>query len=226
MLRVIQAQDKEQVLLFATNNFHQHEPMTRATGKALSEMIELFGPVTEACCSSGMSFMLEHQQPDTDTNTIISVSLTLPYPDYKAVQWPDVPRPARDLMTPLAELPTDQHAAAVYMFLWATHTDHMGKGHVKAVVSASEQAAQQAGFRFLVADVTNVVSQHLAIDRFGYMPMEPKARYHDHERFKTVTCSEFVIRAVKDLARQPEGEATLHTQPEQQQQQQQEGGSS
>jgi hypothetical protein len=221
VLRVIQPQDKEQVLLFAATIFHQHEPMTRATGKSLSEMIELFGPITQACCSSHMSFMLEQQQPDT--NTIICISLSLSYSDYKAVQWPDVPRPARDLMKPLPELPKDQQEAAAYMFLWATHTDFMCKGHMKAVISASEQAAQQAGFRFLVADVTNVVSQHLAMAHFGYTPMEPKARYHDHERFKVVTCSEFVIRAIKDLARQPAGEAAQRTQPVQQQQQR-EGG--
>jgi len=197
MLRIIRPEDKDQVVQFAAKLFAEHEPMTRATGKSVSDMVELFGPITAACCCSGMSFMLEQQE--TGTNTILSLSLALPYASYNAVQWPDVPRPAQVILKTLPNLLAEQEAVSVYMFLWGTHSNHMGKGFIKTVVEASLQAARQVGFSSVVVDVTNVVSQHLAMSHFGFQPLEPKARYHDHETFKVVECSEYIIRAMKDL---------------------------
>lgn len=48
------------------------------------------------------------------------------------------------------------------------------------------QAARQAGFTLFVADVTNTVSQHLAMSHFGFVALEPKVRYHDHDIFRAV----------------------------------------
>lgn len=194
MLRVLTLEDTQQALQLAARTFVDHEPMTRATGKSLEDMLELFGPVTAACCSSGMSYGVEEQG-----GAIVCVSLALPYPDFKAVRWPDVPRPAQAILSTLPKLSPQQEAVSVYMFAWATHPDHMGKGHTKATAAASIDAARQAGYSSLVADVTNVVSQHLAMSHFGFRPLEPKARYHDYEGFRVVQCSEYLIRAVKDL---------------------------
>lgn len=218
MLRIITPQDKDQVLQFAAKLFAEHEPMTRATGKSVSDMVELFGPITAACCCSGMSFMVEQQE--TGTNPILSLSLALPYASYNAVQWPDVPRPAQVILKTLPDLSAEQEAVSVYMFLWGTHSNHMGKGYIKTVVEASMQAATQAGFKSVVVDVTNVVSQHLAMSHFGFQPLEPKARYHDHETFKVVECSEYIIRAMKDLIAEPTDVPAEPSQPEAQEAQQ------
>lgn len=197
MMRALQPEDSNKALIFAAQMFVDHEPMTKATGKTFSDMVELFGPITEACCSSGMSFgTFSDQEQQGD---IVCVSLALPYTDFNAVQWPDVPRPAQGILRTLPKVAEQQQAASVYMFLWATHPDHMGKGYAKSAVEASIQAAKTAGYSSLVVDVTNVVSQHLALNHFGFTVMEPKARYHDHETFKVVQCSEYIIRAVKDL---------------------------
>lgn len=193
MLRPLQPEDKDDVLLLAAQTFIQHEPMTRAGGKALPELLQLFGPITEACCCSGMSFLVEQQ------GTIVAVSLALPFAQYNAVQWPDVPRPAQVILRTLPKLTAQQEAVSVYMFLWATRGDHMGKGYAKAAVAASLQAAGRAGYRSAVADLTNVASQQLAMGHFGFEAMEPKARYHDHELYRAVEGSEYIIRAVKDL---------------------------
>lgn len=207
MLRVVIPEDKEQVSLFAANVFTEHEPMTRATGASVSDIVQLFGPIIEACCSSGMSFMLEQQEPGSSNSTIMCLSLALPYSQYKAMQWPPVKsaQPASEIMKTLPQVPAEQQQAAVYMFLWWTHANHMGKGYIRTVVGESMRAARQAGFSSLVADVTNVVSQHVAMSHFGFQPMEPKARYHDHECFKAVQGTEFIIRAVKHIAAEPAG---------------------
>lgn len=199
-LRVLKPEDKQQALVLAARTFADHEPMTRASGKTFADVLELFGPITESCCSSGMSFGVVEQ------GAVVCVSLALPYPAFKAVPWPDVPRPAQAILSTLPKLSAAQEAAAVYMFVWATHPDHWGRGFTKAAAQASIAAAQQAGYSLLVADVTNTASQHLAMSHFGFRPLEPKARYHDHERFRVVQCSEYIIRAIRDL-RASEGAA-------------------
>jgi hypothetical protein len=196
MLRVLKPEDTQQALLLAARTFVEHEPMTKATGKSLDDMLELFGPITAACCSSGMSFGVGEQD---GSGAIVCVSLALPYPAFKAVRWPEVPRPAQAILSTLPKVPPEQEAVSVYMFVWATLPNHMGKGYTKAAAAASIDAARQAGYSSLVADLTNVVSQHLGLSHFGFTPMEPKARYHDFEGFRVVQCSEYLIRAVKDL---------------------------
>lgn len=198
MLRVLKPEDTQQALLLAARTFVEHEPMTKATGKSLDDMLELFGPITAACCSSGMSFGMEEQQQDGG-GAIACVSLALPYTAFKAVHWPQVPRPAQAILSTLPKVSPEQEAVSVYMFVWATHPDHMGKGYTKAAAAASIDAARKAGYSSLVADLTNVVSQHLGLSHFGFRPMEPKARYHDFDGFKVVQCSEYLIRAMKDL---------------------------
>jgi hypothetical protein len=203
MLRVVTPQDKDQVLELATKTFSQHEPMTKAGGKSYPEMLQLFGPITDACCNSGMSFAVE-QRNDTGASTIVSVSMALPFSTYNEVQWPDVPRPARVILDTLPDLTAAQEASGVYLFLWATHGDHMGRGYSKLTVAASLEAARQAGYVTAVVDATNVVSQHIAMSHFGFKPMDPKARYKDHKLYKGVQCSEYIVRAVKDLTAGPE----------------------
>lgn len=51
----------------------------------------------------------------------------------------------------------------------------MNKGYAKRVIEATAQAAVAAGCTCLVADATNVVSQHL-LPLFGYAPIKKVTR--------------------------------------------------
>lgn len=213
MLRVLQPQDSDHVCLFAAELFDAHEPMTRVLSTTVPDLVQLYTPIVEACCSSGLSFIIEEAAPAsavsdvtaaqdrTSTSRIMSVCLALPYATYKSLPWPEVPsaRPAGILLKSMPQIPAEQEATAVYAFLWGTHSNHMGKGYLKKVLTASIPACRQAGYTSMVADLTNVVSQGLALKRFGFNPLEPKIRYHDHESFRGVEGTEFIIRAVKGL---------------------------
>ena len=203
MLRVVKPEDKDRVSLFSATLFVSHEPMFKALNVPVNDMQLLLSPVLDACCSSGLSFMLEQE------GGIVSLSLALPYTQYQTLQWPQVAsaRPAAMILNTLPPLPAGQDPAnAVYMFLWGTSSTHMGKGCIRTAVEASMQAARRAGCSCLVADVTNVVSQHLAMSHLGFQPLEPRACYHDHESLKGVQGTEYAIRAVKYLAGKPEAE--------------------
>lgn len=207
LLRTIMPEDTPSVCAFAAQLFCSHEPLVSALAPDLTppDVATLFSPVIQACCSSGLSFLLvvedaqQHQQPAA----IVALSLALPYTQYKAIEWPLVPaaRPAAAIMESLPQQlpPGVDKAGAVYCFFWGTHADHMGRGCMKRVLDATMQAAEQAGCSSLVADLTNVVSQHLALSRFGFQALQPCARYRDHEAFRGVQGTEAVVRAVKVL---------------------------
>jgi hypothetical protein len=208
MLRVVRPEDKDSVSLFAATLFSAHEPMTKALSIPAEDVAHLYSPIIEACCSSGLSFMLEQE------GSIVCLSLALPYTQYEAVQWPEVPsaRPVAAIMNSLPPLPAGQDPTnTVYMFLWGTGSTHMGKGYIRTAVEASMQATRRSGYSCLVADATNVVSQHLAMSHFGFQPLEPRACYHDHESLKGVQGTEYVIRAVKYLAAEPAAEPAAAT---------------
>lgn len=102
------------------------------------------------------------------------MSLALPYDAYKAVsdQLPEytIFNPVLAVFDALERLPCSEASEAVLNFMWATHEQHTNRGHAKRVVEGTETAAKQAGFSWLVADVTNVISQHMAA-LFGYQEL-------------------------------------------------------
>lgn len=199
MLRSITPQDKNAVCLFTAHVFCSHEPMCKALGATVPIWVQQFDPLIDACCSSGMSFMME--SAGHDPNKIMSVSLALPYAQYVSVELENNPMfdPIIQLLDSLPDLPdTDASSQAVALNLvWGTHHSHMNKGYLRKVVQATMDAARQAGCSCIVADATNVVSQHL-LPVFGFQP-QSKVRYQDYECFRAISCTDYVIRAVKQL---------------------------
>jgi hypothetical protein len=149
----------------------------------------------EACCASGLSYIVQ----DTASGDILSKSLALPFDHYKTLELDDHPtfRPVLAVFDALDSLPVQHEQSAVLNFVWATHSNHMNKGYAKKVVQGTMQAARQAGFASIIADFTNVVSQRMG-EAFGYQP-HVKVRYHDFEPFKSITCTDLVIRSIKQL---------------------------
>lgn len=176
--------------------------MCKALGATVSEWVTQFDPLIEACCSSGMSFMMEGAADGPES--IMSVSLALPYAQYVSVQLEESAMfgPLVQLLDSLPELPAFESEAVALNLVWGTHQSHMNKGYLRKVVERTDEAARQAGCSCIVADATNVVSQHL-LPVFGYQP-QSKVRYQDYASFRAIQCTEYVIRAVKQLPARPE----------------------
>jgi len=194
MLRRIEETDAPKVCKFAAKVFTRGEPMCKVLGPSADQFVEQFEPILDLCCASGLSYMIE------EGSSILSVSLALPYVDYDnaelGVQLP-VFKPVFAVFDYLSgELPAAKEECA-YHFIRATDEKHMNKGYAKRVTEGTVQAVAQAGFKYMVADVTNIVSQNL-LSYFGYKPFK-KFRYHDQECFKAITDTEFAIRAVKSI---------------------------
>jgi hypothetical protein len=172
MLRVITAGDIDRVCVFTAQVFCSHEPMCKALRAEVPDFVKQFRPLLAACCTSGLSFLLEDEQSTSnDDISIISISLAIPFEQYNALQWPDTPTfgPMSAIFEDLAH-PLESHPGAVLSFVWATHSRHMNKGYTKRVVQSTTQAAVQAGCSCLVTDATNIVSQHL-LRHFGFQPL-------------------------------------------------------
>lgn len=197
MLRALQPEDTERICLFGAEVFCKHEPMCKALGTAVPDFVQQFTPIIHACCSSGLSFVLEEAGGAGEP---LSMSLALPYAQYSAIKLDDHPafRPVLAVFDALDAQASDDLSADVMCFMWATRSDQMNKGYNKIVAGATVEAARRAGSTGLVADFTNVVSQHM-MGYFGYKPAV-QVRYHDFECFKSIQCTQYVFRAVKPLA--------------------------
>lgn len=129
MLRAIRAEDVDRVCQFTAQIFCSYEPMCIALKPTVPEFVQQFTPILEACCASGLSFMIETAGEDEEggssTSTrgsILSVSLALPFATYNAVQLTDLPvfAPVLAVFDALAH-PCEQDPGAVLNFIWATH---------------------------------------------------------------------------------------------------------
>jgi hypothetical protein len=190
---MVEKADAQKVCLFAAKVFTKNEPMCKVLEPSVEQFVEQFTPIVELCCASRLSYMIE------EGSSILSVSLALPYVDYdRADLGVVVPvfEPILAALSYLSELPSDKEACA-YHFIRATDEKHMNKGYAKRVTEGTVQAVAQAGFKYIVADVTNIVSQNL-LAYFSYKPFK-KLRYHDTECFKAITDTECVIRAIRPI---------------------------
>jgi hypothetical protein len=194
MLRAITAGDIDKVCLFTAQVFCSHEPMCKALRAEVPDFVQQFRPLLAACCTSGLSFLLEDEQT-TDDNSIISISLAIPFEQYNTLQWPGTPTfgPMSAIFEDLAH-PLESHPGAVLSFVWATHSSHMNKGYTKRVVESTTQAAVQAGCSCLVADATNIVSQHL-LQHFGFQPLI-QVNLHQHLPQHRLRCFDALLVAM------------------------------
>lgn len=170
MLRVIEPEDFDRVCQFTAEVFCSYEPMCVALAVKAADFVQQFSPILEACCTSGLSTLLESN--DADTKDIMSLSLALTFDQYNAVELSEHPSftPVLSVFNDLAH-PIEKEPGAAMSFIWATHSSHMNKGYTKRVVQGTVKAAEAAGLSWMVTDVTNVVSQHVAMKYFGYQPI-------------------------------------------------------
>lgn len=122
MLRAIRAEDVDRVCQFTAQIFCSYEPMCIALKPTVPQFVQQFDPILEACCASGLSFMIETAVEDEEGSNILSVSLALPFATYNTVQLTDLPvfAPVLAVFDALAH-PCEQDPGAVLNFIWATH---------------------------------------------------------------------------------------------------------
>jgi hypothetical protein len=65
VLRVATAEELQRVLDFGAAVFCSHEPMCQALRPTPAEFVGQFAPLVEACCTSGLSYLVElHEKQD------------------------------------------------------------------------------------------------------------------------------------------------------------------
>ena len=205
-IRILYDYDCDDVCKFTSDVFVRKEPICNCLQITKQEFIDAFNNIIHNCCASGMSYCIK----DPESDEIMSVMLALSYNDYKnshIPEWSHTPRitPLLTILDEMAHLEYPDPVHTLYLFIACTKdTDEVsGKGFAKLLLNRIIDKARSNGYKFIVSDATNVISQHILINRFGFVNAKEitynKYVYNDECIFNDIKCTQGVIRVIKTL---------------------------
>ena len=200
-LKIIKPENTQAVLELFSNVFSKNEPMCLTMHITPDECQEVFQDIITECCSNGLSTMYTHE------NKIMSVSLNLSYSAYKSMTIENPPPNMIPLLSVLNQLTASKYPNhyeennVLYLFVLATDKAYMNQGLSKQVLTYSMAIAKQKLFRHCIADATNIISQHILLKHFQFLPFY-KLPYDRYSAFRTIAQqykTTHIIRMAKNL---------------------------
>lgn len=193
MLQTLTPDHFAAILDFAAATTTQNEPMCRALRVTPEDFKVVFSEIVRLCCESNLSSGIFD-----DDHTPLACSLALPYDTYKSLSFPDVDAFA-PIFKVLNTLDSEPIEHAVYHFLICTAPEAANKGYAKQVIRHTLYMAYTHGTRDMftydcvIADATNVVSQHILRGHFKYAMLN-FIPYKQIDAFETITCTYAAMR--------------------------------
>lgn len=204
MLKALRAWDSPRVIQLITPVFVENEPMCKALGITVHDFKDTFKDVIEECCDSGLSTAI------IVDNEPVSVSLAIPYKKYVSMPISCVNRSKLFPLLNILEKMEHQHPvheiseSTLYHFIVGTDANHMNRGYAHRAIKGTIDMAKHRGFTHIIADATNIVSQHVLEKGFNYKPVGEiyyATFEHDNQPvFQSITPhTKSIVRMMKDL---------------------------
>jgi hypothetical protein len=162
-IRLVTLKDLVPVLEFSSHVFISDEPLCKAVNCTKEEFVQCFFPIVYECCKSGLSFVVE------EDNHIISCALTL-----RNCVYLNLVLEVSSSMKSVDKILSDLNALSnpngndVYIFLLATDVKCRNSGYGRLITHATLEAAKTQLFDGVIADVTNIISQHVLTTHFRF----------------------------------------------------------
>lgn len=201
MLRQIQPNDYDAVCKFVTHVFVNKEPMCKALHLKDEVFLATFSSLICSCCASPLSALIENENGRID-----AVSLALPYSAYfetKIMRHKTI-EPLLAILDMLNDIihPQQTSENTIYHFIIGTATTQTSKGLASLLVNHTVAVGKSMGFRYIVADATNKISQHILINKFGYTQfcqIAYKEFLWDNQYWFKDIADESIMRVIKEL---------------------------
>ncbi len=204
-IRSLYDYDCEDVCKLTSSVFVKNEPMCKCLNMTEEEFMDAFYDIIYKCCDSGCSYCMK----DHETNEILSIMLTLPYIDYKNIQLPEWTNDCESV-APLLNILDDvsyekefEIDSTLYLFIACTKSNMECKGLAKLLLNKVIDKAQYDNYKYLVADATNIISQHILINKYGFQNIKEisydEFEYNEKYIFKDIKDTKNIIRVMKKL---------------------------
>ncbi|MEW5802357.1 MAG: hypothetical protein AB1847_09670 [bacterium] len=194
---LFKANDREQVISCLASTFSESEPMTKTLKIAPSELLGLAELICNEAISKGVSLVAK----DNRTGRIAAFSLAGDFTDWPPQGIERVNAKVFPILALVSDLDEEYKKNRKIMPGEIFHLSFLGScGHYKkrkiatTIVRKHLQLAQVKGFTCAVAEVTGPASQHILIDKFGFVE---KCRI-DYKSY--LYCGVRVFENIKDVS--------------------------
>ena len=195
--------DCDEVCNLTSTIFVKNEPICKCLGITEQEFTNAFNNIIFNCSNSGYSFSMK----DHNTSEIVSVMLALPYEHYKHSYIPEdsITKSIKPLLTILDEVSCEDQFDSnntLYLFIACTRDDIECKGFAKILLQKVIDNAKN-NFKYIVADATNIISQHILINKFAFENIKEihykTFQFNGKPIFNNIQTTKSVIRVLKAL---------------------------
>ena len=196
--KTVSLHDFNKIIDFVSTLFSEYEPMCKACNSSSLDIRNTFQFIIRECCKQRLSSFIE----DSNRN-VISVCLTLPYVLYNSLNLTFISSSLIPLIKVLKQLdtePEDQSLLrnSVYIFMLGTDPLHSNQGYTNKTLDHSCKLAQRYLYDSVVSDLTNIISQHILINKKNFKIIT-KVHYDEYSEFKTIRDTTYAARVIKYL---------------------------
>lgn len=194
LLRKVIIQDFPKICNLVTNSFLKYEPMCNILKIKEEDFIHSFQDLIKACCSHDFSSVVEVD------DKLIAASLACPYNIYENIEMPEKNSAEINKILFMLDLlnknPLNNKDSTIYHFIVGTDPSYTSYGLSKKVINETIKLSQDANYKYIVADATNIISQHVLQNHFDFKPVS-RIKYNNYEFFKNIIDTEYIIRMIK-----------------------------
>lgn len=200
LLRKVVITDYPKICDLVITSFLKYEPMCNVLKIKEEDFIYSFQNLIKACCSHDFSSVIE----DTENAKLIATSLACPYNVYENIKIPEDNSDEINKILLILDLCDKNNNSiydkerTIYHFIVGTNPDYINNGLSRKVINETIKFCKNSNYNFIIADATNIVSQHILQKHFDYKQVS-RIKYSDHECFKNIKDTEYIVRMIKDI---------------------------
>ena len=196
LLRKVIYSDYQRICNLVTKSFLKYEPMCNVLKLHEKDFLHSFQNLIKVCCLHEFSAVIE------EDNKLIAASLACPYNVYENIEMPEENSIEINkilfMLDTLNKKPLSNKDSSIYHFIVGTDPNYINNGLSRKVINETIKLSQNANYKYIVADATNIISQHVLQKHFDYKPVSC-IKYNDYEFFKNIGDTEYIIRMIKDI---------------------------
>jgi len=155
--RIVRSYDVNDITKFVSKVFANNEPMCKVLNVNEKDIENTFGSLIKECCSSNLSTLWRN-------DNVMAASLVLPYYKYKNFDIKNENeklKPIIKVLDEIGDIPDGLIHNSVYYFMHGTDPSVINKGYLKKGVLSTIENTEKNLYDFIIADATNVASQHV-----------------------------------------------------------------
>lgn len=159
--RIVRSYDVNDITKFVAKVFAKNEPMCKVLNVNEKDIENTFGHLINECCVSNLSTLWRN---NSINDSIIATSLVLPYYKYKnydIINNSETLTPIIRVLNEIGDIPDGLINNSVYYFMHGTDESFANNGYLKKGVLSTIENSEKNLYDFIIADATNVVSQHV-----------------------------------------------------------------